>query len=295
MVLVYPNQKIVQVHKAPANKDHLYGVLNKQAAMAAFRNLSHNELKTFMYLSLNQPEYEMALSTADIAAQVGTTVDGVRVAVRGLIKKGYLVNDHGNYYDFYEIPQGVIEKDAVKDVEESSAQIVEKVQDTAGKSIGCKASSEGEIIKENYMKSTLQYKEVLSKEEWVVWDEIFQRIRVKRYPHSMKRLKDAAGTEPDVHVIRRIVSQNWRAFEKGMEEQEGYRFNTLINLTSNQYTKWKNLITGEDAERRYAMEEARSRPKINYDNIYRKEPEQEGLGDISDLLDEMFGDFDDVG
>lgn len=38
MALVYPNQKVVRVHKEPANKDHLYGILNKQAAMAAFRN-----------------------------------------------------------------------------------------------------------------------------------------------------------------------------------------------------------------------------------------------------------------
>ena len=173
--------------------------------------------------------------------------------------------------------------------------MVEETQDTAGKSIVCKEESEGEIINEDYMKNILQYTENLSKEDSCAWDEIFKRIKVKRYPHSMKRLRDAAGEELDAHVIRRIVSQNWLAFEKGLEEQEGYRFNTLVNLTSNQYAKWKNVMAGENAERRRAIEEARNRPRINYENIYRKEPEQEGLGDISALLDEMFEDFDDVG
>ena len=93
-------------------------------------------------------------------------------------------------------------------------------------------------------------------------------------------------------VIRRIISQNWPAFENGLEKNEGYRLNTLVNLIGSQYTKWENAIRVEDAEYLREREEAKRKPRINYDKIYRKEPEQEGLGDISALVDEMFADVD---
>ena len=42
---IHPNQKLVTIHKAPTDKDHVYGVLNKDAMYEACNNLSHNELK----------------------------------------------------------------------------------------------------------------------------------------------------------------------------------------------------------------------------------------------------------
>lgn len=51
MVAVCPNQKIATVHKAPADSKHIYGVLNKQAAFNAFRNLTLNEARAYLYLS----------------------------------------------------------------------------------------------------------------------------------------------------------------------------------------------------------------------------------------------------
>ena len=90
MIVVYPNQKIAKIHKAPADSKHIYGVLNKEAAFAALQNLTHNETRAFMYLSLNQPNYSMALSTSDMARKVGSTEDGMRKAIQGLIQKGYL-------------------------------------------------------------------------------------------------------------------------------------------------------------------------------------------------------------
>jgi hypothetical protein len=144
------------------------------------------------------------------------------------------------------------------------------------------------------MENTLQYTEPLSDDAFS-WDEIFKMIKVNRYPHSMRQLQKAAGMELDANVIRRIVRQNWSSFEKKMNEQEGYRFKTLLNLTRSQYSKWKNIITNENTEYQRTLKEWQSKPRIDYENIYQQEPEQDGLGDISALLDEMFGDFDDVG
>ena len=105
----------------------------------------------------------------------------------------------------------------------------------------------------------------------------------------MKRLEKAAGCKPDWRVVKRIVSQNWPAFEKGMGEKEGYRLSTLAYLISDQYRKWEHAIAIEDADSMHTIERKRNEPRIDYDALERTEPEQEGLGDISEWLD-MFDD-----
>lgn len=290
MVIVYPNQKIVTVHKAPANKENVYGVLNKAAAFSALQNLTHNELKVFMYLALNQPDYCMALSTSDIAAKVGSTEDGMRKAVQGLIKKGYMVQEQGRAYAFYEnMETGLTESEKTNGAK-VIAQPQETSQSTDVKSIVYESENRGEIIKKNTLKNTVDYmKEDLSASDSSEWDEVFQRIKVKCFPHTLRKLEETAGCFPDVKVIRRIISQNWSAFEKGLGEQEGYRFKTLLNLVEDQYRKWEHVIAMDEAECLHTIEKARIEPRINYDMIHRADPkEPEGLGDISGLLDEFF-------
>ena len=289
MVIVYPNQKIVTVHKAPANKENVYGVLNKAAAFSALQNLTHNELKVFMYLALNQPDYCMALSTSDIAAKVGSTEDGMRKAVQGLIKKGYMVQEQGRAYAFYEnLETGLTESEKTNSAK-VTAQPQETSQSTDVKSIVYESENRREIIKKNTLKNTVDYmKKDLSASDSSEWDEVFQRIKVKCFPHTLRKLEETAGCFPDVKVIRRIISQNWSAFEKGLGEQEGYRFKTLLNLVEDQYRKWEHVIAMDEAEYLHTIEKARIEPRINYDMIHRADPkEPEGLGDISGLLDEF--------
>lgn len=291
MIIAYPNQKIAKIHKAPTDSKHIYGVLNKEAAFAALQNLTHNETRAFMYLSLNQPNYTMALSTSDMARKVGSTEDGMRKAIQGLIQKGYLVQDQGRSYDFYDDPYDVASERPKSDHDESSAILLEKEGLTNGNYSGYQGENKGEIIHENTLKNTVNYKtHDLKYDLSSDWKSIFERIKVNCFPHTMDRLKKAAGCEPDWRVIKRIVSENWSAFEKGLGEQEGYRLNTLTNLVGDQYKKWEHVIAMEEAEYLRVMEEARHKPRINYDLIHHKEPEQEGLGDISALLDEMFSD-----
>ena len=163
MVVVYPNQKIVTVHKAPANKENVYGVLNKAAAFSALQNLTHNELKVFMYLALNQPDYCMALSTSDIAAKVGSTEDGMRKAVQGLIKKGYMVQEHGRAYAFYEnLETGLTESEKTNG-EKVTAQPQETSQLTDVKSIVYESENMGEIIKKKNTKLYSSFSFILFK------------------------------------------------------------------------------------------------------------------------------------
>lgn len=293
MMIVYPNQKNVTVHKAPANKEHLYGVFNKAVSFQALKDLTYNEFRTFFYLATNQSGYSMALSPADIASEVGSTEDGIRKAVQGLIKKGYIVQTQGRCYDFYENPQAALQESTKEDNVKTSVKSKDKIEVTNGKSSVYGEKNRGEIINPNTEKSTEKYNS-LSNSDSTQWDEIFKRIKVPCYPHTMKKLEEAAGCSLEAKVVGRIVSNNWNAFERGMAQKEGYRLNTLVNLLKTQYVKTKSAIVGEEIKYQQAIERRKKEPRINYDNLPAWKPKEEGLGDISALLEEIFGDVDDA-
>lgn len=274
---IYPNQKIITVHKAPFDKNHIYSCFNKEALFAACRGLKGNELKAFLYLSSNQKEYRMALSTSDMAEKLGSTEDGMRTAIRGLIEKGYMEQESGNLYGFYEEP-------TLKSTKSAS----EKTPKATGKSSVCNAETSGEIIQKEYKKNTTKYKSDRSEELSYEWKEVFRSINVTPNKNSITRIEKAIGKVPEAGVLRRLISYNRKAFDKGMEQKEGYRFNTLLNLVKEQYDKWERVIASEEIQRQWEEEERRRQPRIDYNQIYREEPKKEGLDDISELLDEMF-------
>lgn len=299
MIIVHPNQKIVTVHKAPADKYHIYGTMNKAVTFRNFSGLTLNEIKAYTYLCLNQDGYSMALSTEDMANQLGSSTQCMRTAVKGLVKKGYLVQLHGNIYDFVEDPLGVAQEAEIGANRNNDVKTHKEVMVNNRETNVYREENEGEIIKEEYIESTTNYigednlsnQEVDEKE----WDEIFRRIKVGRYSHTMKRLREAAGSELDVRVVRKIVNDKWSAFENKMFEEERYRLITLVNLLKANYVKYKHAIAAQDAEYQRAVEESRKQPKINYDLLCAsRRTEPEGLGDISALLDEMFEDYNDA-
>ena len=150
MTVTYPNQKIITVHKAPANKDHIYGTMNKAVTFRNFSGLSLNEIKAYTYLCLNQDGYSMALSTEDMANQLGSSTQCMRTAVNGLKKKGYLVRNHGNYYDFVEDPLGVAQEAEIETNRNNDVKTHKKVMVNNRKTNVYREENEGEIIKEEY-------------------------------------------------------------------------------------------------------------------------------------------------
>ena len=299
MMIVHANQKIVTVHKAPTNKDHIYGTMNKAVTFRNFSGLTLNEIKAYTYLCLNQDGYCMALSPEDMANKLGSSTQCMQTAVRGLVTKGYLVKNHGKYYDFVEDPLGVAQEAEIESNRKNDVNTHKKVMVNNRDTNVYHEENRGEIIKEEYSKNTINYTDdddlsnpkVNSKE----WEELFGRIKVQCYPHTLKRLENVVGTELDARVVGKIVNDKWSAFENKMFEQEGYRLNTLVNLLEANYTKYKYAIAAQDAEYRRAIEESRNQPRIDYDLLCAsRRKEHEGLDDISALLDEMFEDYDDA-
>lgn len=246
MNIVYPNQKIITVHKAPANGTNYYGIMNKQVAQKAGRELSHNELRVYLCLTLNQSHYQMALSTSYIAQNYGGSIDGLQKAIKGLIQKGYLVKEKGNYYHFYDDPQMVNQIGDYSDHNDFLIELENSQGENTVTSYDKTSESSVEIIKEDYIENIKEYKNDLSDSFSDDWDFVFEKIQVERYAHTMKQLKEAVGYEPDVLVIKRIVDEHWLSFEKKLDQQGGYRFRILLNLVEQEYPKWKAVIASEE-------------------------------------------------
>ena len=286
MKYIYPNQKIVTVHKAVVDEKNIYMRLNKKAMIEACKKLRGLELNAFLYLSSNQDKYEMALSTEDMAQQMGGSVRSYQTAIRSLIEKGYLVQNHKNHYDFYDFPDNVKTTDV--NTQEDAVQPEENCPLNNVKTSLYKAEKHVEIKNNIKKKKEENNNKDLFVENSEEWKNITKRIKVNFLPISIKRLSEAANTEVQPKVINRIISYNTSAFDNHMDKSEGYRFNTLLNLVKTHYEKMARSIDGEELERKLDMERRRTEPRIDYSKICRKEPEQEGLGDISALLDEMF-------
>ena len=99
----YPNQRIVHIHRERPAADFL-GIKNDNWKAAA-RDLSAHALKLYLYFAANADNYEFALSQAAVTEDIGMARSTFHDQFHVLVNKGYLVNTHGNTYDFYEKPQ----------------------------------------------------------------------------------------------------------------------------------------------------------------------------------------------
>lgn len=98
----YPNQRTIRIHREAARTDFL-GIKNENWQSAA-RNLDYPAFVLYLYLAANKDDYELALSSAAVKNAVGMARSTYYDQFQKLVNQGYLVNSHGNTYDFYEVP-----------------------------------------------------------------------------------------------------------------------------------------------------------------------------------------------
>ena len=102
-IVSYPNQRMVCVHRERPSADFL-GIKNENWKAAA-RDLSAHALKLYFYFAANANNYTFALSPALITEEIGMPRSTYHDQFKILENKGYLVNTHGNTYEFFEKPQ----------------------------------------------------------------------------------------------------------------------------------------------------------------------------------------------
>ena len=103
-----PNQRIIEVNKAPTDKQHLYTANNLSAIDEAAAALqSAGGFKLYIYLAKNQNKYCFALSSADFQLWSGLGIRAYNTAFAELVDKGYLVKSkkQSNLYAFYDKQQ----------------------------------------------------------------------------------------------------------------------------------------------------------------------------------------------
>lgn len=98
-IVSYPNQRMVCVHRERPSADFL-GIKNENWKAAA-RDLSAHALKLYFYFAANANNYTFALSPALITEEIGMPRSTYHDQFKILVNKGYLVNTHGNTYEFF--------------------------------------------------------------------------------------------------------------------------------------------------------------------------------------------------
>ncbi|HJJ80101.1 MAG TPA: hypothetical protein O0X74_04970 [Methanocorpusculum sp.] len=99
----FPNQRMVKVHRERATANFL-GIKNENW-QAASRDLGAHGLQLYLYLASNADNYTLALSPAAVRQAIGLKRSTYHDKFHELEEKGYLVNTHGNTFEFYEVPQ----------------------------------------------------------------------------------------------------------------------------------------------------------------------------------------------
>ena len=99
----FPNQRMVKVHRERAMANFL-GIKNENW-QAASRDLGAHGLQLYLYLASNADNYTLALSPAAVRQAIGLKRSTYHDKFHELEEKGYLVNTHGNTFEFYEVPQ----------------------------------------------------------------------------------------------------------------------------------------------------------------------------------------------
>ena len=99
----FPNQRMVKVNRERATANFL-GIKNENWH-AASRDLGAHGLQLYLYLASNADNYTLALSPAAVRQAIGLKRSTYHDKFHELEEKGYLVNTHGNTFEFYEVPQ----------------------------------------------------------------------------------------------------------------------------------------------------------------------------------------------
>ena len=99
-MITYPNQKVITVNKAECKNNFLQ--LNRNAWQAAANTLSFSAFKIYLYMANNKNGYTFALSYAALNEEIPMKRDTYDNAIKDLKKAGYLEQEKGNQWNFYE-------------------------------------------------------------------------------------------------------------------------------------------------------------------------------------------------
>ena len=118
IIKTVPHQRIIDINKAPTDKQHLYTANNLAAIDEAAASLqSIGGFKLYIYLAKNQNKYTFALSSADFMEWSGLGKQAYSTAFDDLVNQGYLIQDkkQKNRYSFFDKAQPTDKEEKPRD------------------------------------------------------------------------------------------------------------------------------------------------------------------------------------
>ena len=101
--ITYPNQRVIKINRESAKSDFL-GIKNENWQAAA-RDLGAHALMLYMYLAANADGFNLALSPVAVRPATGMPRSTYQDQFTKLMDKGYIVQESGNVFKFFEKPQ----------------------------------------------------------------------------------------------------------------------------------------------------------------------------------------------
>ena len=237
----YPNQKVITINKAKADRENTYATINKECLVKAITGLTHNELKIYLYLASNQNGFKMALSSADIAEKTNASKRKIQESINSLIEKGYLVETGSNSYDFIE---DTMYKKYTWDVHEKDTGICTKsTQDCVQKVHSNVYKKDTEILHYNTLyniSSIIQAEE--KKEEETEAEEQREGTKgtnLKTHPNNPNNLSVSVSVSDSESTAVASEEEKTEEYFK-TEEEENISYNTTDGSNNSNTTDSSN-------------------------------------------------------
>ena len=109
IVVYYPNQKQITIHREMVNKNsmRLFLCVYQDNLTTACKVLTHSGFKVYVALLFSKDGFSLEFSPKYISQITGLCLDTIRKSFRELQKKGFIIpaNETETLFDFYETPQ----------------------------------------------------------------------------------------------------------------------------------------------------------------------------------------------
>lgn len=289
-MITYPNQKIVEVNKPSYTQNFL--TIGSEEWIDACNNLTYSTFKIYLYLANNANGFKMALSPKAIMKKIKISENTYRNAVKELIEQGYLTNIHSNMFSFTTYPQWRSIDQAESGI--STSTMVETPPIECDITSKCSGREINKINKDNKINNNTNKKdkEIPSSEE-DEYVKLFDSVGIKFNKCTKDNIEKIIEEEVDLRVIRRVIYDNRKTFEKNKTKGSSYLFAILKNLISEKYQQTKRKLEVEDIERERMINERREKKdKIDYSAISehsRRNREKEKGEDILQIMEEIWG------
>ena len=120
-------------------------------------------------------------------------------------------------------------------------------------------------------------------------ENTLKRIGIDYAANTKQAITKIIGEEPQASVLDELARKNFLVLDNAKKQPQGYRYGILKKLLQTEYHDLKLKLEAERAEQERMREEQRKYPPSVLEDCFRRAAEsrhEEGIGDISELLDD---------